>query len=156
LTTAARRKQGGVMQTVSDLTRGQRLEELTARYRQAAGQWTGCDWRTDFGSAHLDLAELKASQVLLLARATSGKEASDWQAAALWLTRIEQAAQEAETEAGIAFALAATGQFREAHLHAQQACSIEACYHANHAVWPPFCKAIERLLSAPDETAEMT
>jgi len=138
---------GGVMQTVSDLSRGQWMEELTARYRQGVGRWIGCDWRTDFGSAHLDLADLKASQVQLLARATSGKEASDWQAASLWLSRIEQAAQEAEMEAGIALALVATGQFHEALYHAQQACTIEACYHASPSIWQPFCMAIEKVVS---------
>jgi len=135
------------MKTVSDLSRDQWLQQLTARYKQGAGQWTGCDWQTDFGPAHLDLAELKASQVLLLARATSGKEAADWQAAAHWLSRIELAAQEAETEAGIALALATTGQLREALIHAQRACAIETRYHPSQPVWQPFSQALEQVLA---------
>ncbi len=75
---------------------------------------------------HLDLAELKASQVLLLARATAGNEAAELASGLPVADRIEQEAQEAETEAGIALALASNGQLREALLHAQQACAIES------------------------------
>jgi hypothetical protein len=143
-------EQGSGMNTVRNLSRVQLLEEITATYRQGAGQWTGCDWQTDFGADHLDLAQLKASQVLLLARATAGKEAADWQLASQWLTRIEKEAQQAETEAGIALALASTGQFREALFHAQQACAIETRYHSQ-PVWQPFCRALEQVLAESGE-----
>ncbi len=133
------------MKTVMNLPSGQLLEEITAQYRQGVGKWTGCDWQTDFGPTHLDLAELKASQALLLARATGGNEAADWKAASRWLTRIEQEAQEAESEAGIALALASTGQLPEALFHAQQACAIETQYHSQ-LIWQPFRKALERVL----------
>jgi hypothetical protein len=132
------------VKTVINLPRGKLLEEISAKYRQGTGRWIGCDWQTDFGSEHLNLAELKASQVLLLARATAGNEAANWQAASQWLTRIEQEAQEAESEAGIALALASNGQFREALLHAQRACAIEARYHSQLR-WQPFCMALEQI-----------
>jgi hypothetical protein len=133
------------MKTVVNLPCGQWLEDIAARYRQGAGKWTGCDWPTDFGSAHLDLAELKAFHALLLARATGGQEAADWQAASQWLTRVEQEAQEAETEAGIALALASTGQLPEALFHARQACAIESKYH-HPPIWQPLCEALEQAL----------
>ncbi len=150
LTRAAWKEQGGGMPTVMNVSRGQLLDAIAATYRQGAGKWIGCDWQTDFGTAHLDLAQLKASQVLLLARATAGKEAADWQMASQWLTRVEKEAQEAETEAGIALALASTGQFREALFHAQQACAIETRYHSQ-PVWQPFCKALEQVLAVLKE-----
>jgi len=74
-------------------------KEIERAYRQASGKWIGCDWPTEFGKTGLDLNGLKASQVLLLARATSGSERADWDAAATWLTRLEQEAGKAEDEA---------------------------------------------------------
>jgi len=134
------------MKTVMNLPSGKLLAEIAAKYRQGVGKWTGCDWQTDFGPAHLDLAELKASQALLLARATGGKEAAVWQAASQWLSRVEQEAQEAEAEAGISMTLASTGQLREALVHAQQACAIETRYHSQ-PVWQPFCQELEQVLA---------
>ena len=134
------------MNTVMNFSSGQLLEEIADKHRQCVGKWTGCDWPTDFGTAHLDLADLKASQVLLLARATAGKEATDWQEAAKWLGQIEQESQVAETEAGIALSLASTGQLREALFHARQACAIEKRYHSQ-PLWQPFCSALEQGLA---------
>ncbi len=128
------------------------LDELAAKYQRGAGKWSGCDWPTDFGPSHLDLAELKASQALLLARATGGKEAADWQLASRWLSRIEQEAQEAEVEAGIALALASTGQFREALGHARHAFALETRYHSK-PVWQPFCQALETVLALQAENS---
>jgi hypothetical protein len=133
------------MKTVMTLPGARWLQDIAAKYRQGAGKWTGCDWRTDFGSAHLDLAELKAAHALLLARATGGQEAADWQAASQWLSRVEQEAQEAETEAGIALALASTGQLHEALSHARAACAIELKYHSQ-PIWQPLCEALEQAL----------
>jgi hypothetical protein len=126
------------------------LDDIAATYRQGAGKWTGCDWQTDFGTHHLDLAQLTSSQVLLMARATAGQEAMDWQLASHWLNRVEQEAREAETAAGIAWGLAASGNYGEALIYAQQARDIEIRYH-NDLVWQPFCQALEQMMVAHGE-----
>jgi hypothetical protein len=122
-------------------------EAIEREYRQAAGKWTGCDWPTEFGKTGLNLNGLKALQALLLARATSGSERADWHAAVAWLTGIEQDAQEAESKAGQAMALARSGQLQEALAHAQRACAVEAKHH-RRLVWQPLREAIEAALSA--------
>jgi hypothetical protein len=122
------------------------LVDLTDMYLQAAGQWTGCDWPTDFGLGHLNLEGLKASQALLLARATAGKEAADWRAAYRWLTTIEQEARQAELEAGGAFALAPSGQLREALHHARKAYVLEVQYHSQ-PIWQPLLEAVEQAVA---------
>jgi hypothetical protein len=133
------------MQTVSP-PRGAILEAINAAYRQGAGKWTGCDWPTDFGAAHLDLAQLTATQALLMARATAGQESADWQGASQWLSRVEQDALEAETAAGMAWALAANGHYHEALFHAHKAWTIEKRNNKD-PVWAPLCRALELALT---------
>jgi hypothetical protein len=123
------------------------IKEIEDRHRQASGKWTGCDWPTRFGITGVNLNGLWASQALLLARATSGRERSDWYAAADWLTRIEQDAREAEQEAGRAVALSRSGKLQDALARAKIACIVEAKHHAS-LVWQPLREAIETTLAA--------
>jgi hypothetical protein len=116
-------------------------EEIDRAYRQGIGKWTGCDWQTEFGKTGLNLKGLKASQALLLARATSGSERADWRAAVAWLARIEQHTKEAEEEARQAVTLAKAGKLPEALACAQRACAVEAKYH-NQLVWQPLREVI--------------
>src|SRR5436305_13011804 len=102
---------------------------IRSAYLAGVGRWRGCDWPTAFGRGRLDLNGLKASQATLMARATSGAEAADWQAAARWLAEVERDVQSAAAEARVAADLAATGRLREALDHAGRACDLEAKYH---------------------------
>jgi hypothetical protein len=117
-------------------------EEIERAFRQAAGQWAGCDWPTEFGTAGLNLNGLTAAKALMLARATSGRERADWQAALEWLTRLEQDARAAEDLARQALELARGGELEEALVHAERACAIEAIYHSR-LVWRTLRDAIE-------------
>lgn len=121
-------------------------EEIERAYRQATGQWTGCDWPSEFDINGLNLNGLKSSQALLLVRATSGSEREAWRAAVSWLAHIEQKAREAEEEASQAVTMARSSKLQEAFAHAQRACTIEAKYHAR-LVWQPLREAIEAGLS---------
>ncbi len=121
--------------------------EITQLFTQSTGVWVGCDWPTDFGSYHLDLAGLSAAQAVLMARATAGKESSAWHDASLWLARIEHEALEAETEARAALDDACRGDWVAALEHARTACDIEARYHTR-LIWQPLRDRIEAALRA--------
>jgi hypothetical protein len=122
-------------------------EEIDQAYLQANGKWSGCDWPRVFGKTGLNLNGLKALQALLLARSTAGSEREDWRAAVTWLTRIEQDAREAEEQAMRAVVQAGSGKLKEALVHAQRACVIEARHHCR-LVWQPLREAIEAALAA--------
>src|SRR5262249_3275194 len=100
----------------------QALARIAEAFGRAAGSWMGCDWPTAFGKTRLNLCGLKASQALLLARATAGKEAADWHAAASWLTRIERDAREAEALARQAVKLSRAGALQRSLQVAHSAC----------------------------------
>jgi hypothetical protein len=110
------------------------MDDITRVFQLAEGKWKGCDWPTRFGKGGIDLSGLNASQARLMARATSGTEADDWQAAADWLAEVESDAQTAEREAAIAAELACLGDFTAAHDHADCACALEKKYRQT-AVW---------------------
>lgn len=122
-------------------------DDVWAAYLEATGEWGGCDWPTEFGEGDLDLNGLRASQAALLARATAGREAQDWRAAARWLAEVEEQAAEADREAWSAVLLAFDGRSGEALEHARRACAIEARYHAA-PVWQRLCDALETISSA--------
>ncbi len=124
-------------------------EKIERAFRQAAGTWRGCDWPTRFGNWNFNLDGLKASQALLLARATSGQEQAEWLAATAWLTVIENEAREAEKEAVLAMSRVRFGQLAEALEAMEHACDLEAKYHKN-LVWEPLRQAIA---AAEKETA---
>src|SRR5262245_26548095 len=64
-------------------------ESINRVFRQQAGKWTGCAWRTCFGKSELDLNGMNSAQARIMARATSGPEAADWRAAVQWLAQVE-------------------------------------------------------------------
>jgi hypothetical protein len=121
------------------------MAEIEWTYRQATGRWTGCDWMTDFGPAHLNLQGLAAFHAMLLARATAGSEQTSWKAAVGWLQEIEQQARLAEEAAQQAVAQANAGDLRTALAWAQRACAIEAKYH-EPLIWRPLRDAIATAL----------
>jgi hypothetical protein len=121
------------------------VQQISLAFTQAAGAWTGCDWPTEFGSAHLNLNRLSSAQAILMARATAGKEEDAWWEASRWLTRVEQEALEAEREARQAVQASQASQWVMALTHARNACDIEARYHTN-LIWQALRDAIERAL----------
>lgn len=125
-------------------------DEIEQAHCKASFQWTGCDWLTEFGTTGLNLSGLTAARALLLARATSGREREDWQAAVTWLSQVEQDAWAAERLARKALDLARDGDLKEALSCAERACTIEANYH-RRLVWRPLREAIEKAQKAiPD------
>src|SRR5262245_395613 len=76
----------GVMKLQSDAD--DTVQQITCAFAQAAGAWTGCDWPTKFGSAHLNLDKLSSAQAMLMARATAGKEEDAWWEASYWLAQV--------------------------------------------------------------------
>jgi hypothetical protein len=121
------------------------IDEIARRHAAATGNWNGCDWPTVFGRARLNLQDVRAAQAILMARATAGKEAEAWWEASRWLARVEQEAQEAETEARAAAELARAGKWVEALAHARNACDIETRYH-QCLVWQPLRETLELAL----------
>lgn len=123
------------------------LDKIELAYRQAEDKWLGCDWPTAFGESRLNLNGLKSHQAVLMARATSGQESTDWRAAVEWLSRVEADARIAQDLARQALALALDGKAVGAVVHAQRACAIEANYR-DRLIWQPLRKAIEAALGA--------
>ena len=110
------------------------VELIQRAFHLAQSKWKGCDWPTQFGEGSMDLCGMKSAQARLMARATSGKEAVEWQAAAEWLAQIEWDAEAAEREAETAVELAHTGELGAAQELARQACRLEKKYRDN-TVW---------------------
>src|SRR5438046_478717 len=127
-------------------TSRQASTRIAEAFRRAAGRWTGCDWHTAFGETRLNLHGLKASQALLLARATAGIEAADWHAAAGWLTLIEREARQAEALARQAVRLSREGQLQQSLQMAHNACLLESPYHSV-PIWQSLHAAIEAALT---------
>jgi CheY-like chemotaxis protein len=113
--------------------------EFVRLFVQAVDRWVGCDWPTRFGQLGLELNGLKASHARLLARATAGREAADWLAAARWLEQVEADARQAAEAAGLATDLALFGQLEPALAAAWTACAVEAEYPQHEPVWQPLC-----------------
>ncbi|OYP31137.1 hypothetical protein [Rhodopirellula sp. MGV] len=59
------------------------------------GNWTGCDWETEFGPLKLNLKGIRSRQAMLAASATRGQEAEQWRDAAKWLQALEDDARKA-------------------------------------------------------------
>jgi hypothetical protein len=125
------------------------VEEIATALATGSGQWTGCDWPTQFGQSGLNLKGLRSSQALLMERATAGGEAADWHDAIIWLRRVEQDARQAESEAQTAARFARSGRLPEALQCARRACAIEARY-GKSLTWQPLRDAIEAALSDCD------
>lgn len=118
------------------------LIEIDSAFQAASGRWRGCDFVTEFGVSKINLKDLRSSQALLLARATSGQERMDWHAAVTWLEVVERDAAAAEAEARHAVDLARAGLLVEALEHASAACEIEQKHH-QRLVWRPIQQLIE-------------
>lgn len=117
-------------------------------FHRARGKWAGCDWPTAFGETGLELNGLTSGQAGLMARATSGTEASDWRAAVMWLRLIEADADAASAAAGRAVECAARGDLSAALRHAKAAEEIESRYHAS-PVWRGLVAVIETSANRP-------
>jgi hypothetical protein len=117
-------------------------------YERLESCWGGCDWTTDFGERHLDLCGVTARHAALLARATSGQESDQWQAASGWLRQVEADAEAARQAARIASREAAAGRFETALEHARRACELERAYHPR-AVWQPLEDEISQCVHHP-------
>jgi hypothetical protein len=121
------------------------VHPISLAYTEAAGSWTGCDWPTEFGQAHLNLDKLTSAGAILMARATAGGEEDAWWEASRWLAHVEQEALEAEKEARVAVHASESFQWVIALTHARNACDIEARYHT-HLIWKTLRDAIEKAL----------
>lgn len=121
------------------------LDDVNNAYRQGTRRWSGCDWPTTLGHCRLDVNGLASAHATLMARATAGRESTDWRAAARWLKEVEEAARQAEIEAKLAVHLATSGQVPEALRHAQRAVEVAGVYQ-RAGVWEPLRAAIADLL----------
>lgn len=126
-------------------------KEIDSAFHACNGKWEGCDWFTRFGKSELNLRSIRSSHALVMARATSGQEKTDWLAAVNWLAEVERHADEASREASLAFRQFQLGDLYEALYHAQRACAIEEKYHA-FPVWTEFMQTLERAFMADPST----
>jgi hypothetical protein len=102
------------------------IEEVFRACQDAVGKWAGCDWRTVFGAAALDLKDVSACEAESLAVESTGTdEAESWAEAARWLGEVEARARQAEREAALAVAAANAGAWEEAVVHARRAWGLE-------------------------------
>ena len=124
--------------------------EIEWTFDECFGKWKGCDWVTKFGKTGLNLRAVKSSHALLMARATSGQEKTDWHAAVTWLKEIERRANDAAYEAELAMRYFNSGRLNDAVQHAKLACEIEEQFHPD-PIWAVFKNAIEK--AAADQCA---
>ncbi|PQO41883.1 hypothetical protein C5Y97_02275 [Blastopirellula marina] len=110
--------------------------QLINLYAAAANRWRGCDWKTEFGPARLNLANLRSVQLHLLVSATAGQESQNWAEAESWLQQVEKDAYLAEDAAYRATRQYVAGDLRGAVASINEACKLEAQYHAE-LVWAP-------------------
>jgi hypothetical protein len=125
-------------------------EDIHQAFLRGAGKWKGCDWSGCFGSLHINPEGLRSGQAHLAARATTGWESSEWEDLACWLEEVERDAREAERRARAALDLFTGGHVREALMHIQQACALEARYPRKR-VWQPLHDAIMTALMHHEE-----
>ena len=131
------------------------IEPIQRAFHLAQSKWKGCDWPTQFGKGCINLCGLKSAQVRLMAHATSGKEAVEWQAAAEWLAQVERDAETAEREAATAVQLACAGSLRTAQELARQACRLEKKYR-DKGIWQPFYEAVQDAVNSAVPADEVT
>ena len=117
-------------------------EAVRESFDRSRGQWTGCDWPTNFGHSGLDLNGMTSHQAVLMSRATAGAEAADWREAVGWLSLVEADAETAEEAARWAVQHACRGDMASALREAQAAVQLEARYHAV-PVWSELLRVIE-------------
>jgi hypothetical protein len=124
------------------------MAAITHAFEQAVATWTGCDWPTVFGRSELNLQDWTAAEAETKAVETAGLEmGNDWQAAAEWLTEVEQRAEKAEAEAALAVTAANAGAWLEAVKHARRAWSLEfntgRPLRHHPPTWQPLYEVIE-------------
>ena len=97
-------------------------------------RWRGCDWDTAFGRSKLNLRGMRPHQARLLAEATSGDEAKDWDAATGWLLTVERDAKEARSLAIHSISLFQSGRIAEAAMALKEALLLES-KHRDPVAW---------------------
>ena len=110
--------------------------QLINLYAAGANRWRGCDWKTEFGPARLNLANLRSVQLHLLVSATAGQESQNWAEAESWLQQVEKDAYLAEDAAYRATRQYIAGDLPGAVASINEACDLESQYH-HELVWAP-------------------
>jgi hypothetical protein len=133
------------------------LTEIARIYGAATGAWKGCDWSTAFGAGRLNLKGAPASWAETKAACTAGSsEGDEWTSAACWLTSVEKAAAQAESEAGLAMRAAMNDDWSGAFVHARRAWALEVSTGRplRHfpPTWQPLYQAL-RLVAAAHRPA---
>jgi hypothetical protein len=124
------------------------VQAIAKAYQEAVGTWTGCDWTTTHGKSCLDLNGWRAAQAEAMAlETTDPQKAADWMSAARWLAKVEQAAREAEAEAGTAVVAAEAGEWRTALAAAERAWALEfstgrPIWHSYPGAWQDFRRVV--------------
>ena len=110
----------------------------------------GFDWDTEFGSLKLNLNGLNAKRTRLLANATSGEEANNWNKATAWLERVESDAAEARLLATRAVDACRKTDWVRALALIEAACAIESSYHSKLR-WQSMRDVIRQLVEQPNQ-----
>jgi len=124
------------------------LAAIGLAYDEAVGGWSRCDWQTRFGASGIDLNGWTAAEARAVAHEPIDPEqVEDWSAAAVFLTRIERQAGQAEAEATLALAAANAGDWPEAVKHARRAYAVEFAsgrplWRPGPLTWGPFYNAV--------------
>jgi hypothetical protein len=130
------------------------VDDIVASFAEAEGRWTGCDWPTRFGKTGLDLNGMTAAEARAAAEEAVATEViEDWNAAASWLKRLEDLAEQAELHAVHAVEAAKVGDWPGAVSHARWARALEfasnrAVWREGRLTWGPFCKVVEEAAGA--------
>ena len=106
----------------------ERLVQVHEVFHRISKCWTGCHWPTEFGPLKLQLQNIRAYQALMLANATCGEEANQWNAASKWLIDTERAANCALQAGELAVACLSCGRWQQAWSAIEIACSIQIGY----------------------------
>jgi hypothetical protein len=125
------------------------LDSIRRAYRKGRGTWTGCDWRTQFGSTGLDLKGWTAARAKKQAEKLMGTpEANDWIAAVNWLLQVEDRARQAEAKAKAAVVAAEHERWEEALRLAEWAWALEfstgrPVRNCHTPAWRELCDEVE-------------
>ena len=103
-------------------------ESINAMVEAAASCWRGCEWNTSFGKTGLNLRGMRPNQTRMMAEATSGDEAKDWDAATYWLLNVERDARDAKKAALLSVSLFHAGNLLEAAKTLETVIQLESQY----------------------------
>jgi hypothetical protein len=114
------------------------LQEVVNTYRTGKDAWTGVQWYESFGDTPIQLEDVTSVKARVLAE--------DWTSAADYIKYIEEQAQGAKEEAGMAVDEAIRGYFEDALERATSAADEEWDASAgNSKVWKPMKDALKAL-----------